>query len=188
MRFRLTTTAAVFVLAVSAVSAEAAAPPAPAPLAVPNPNYATLVLEVDVARPAAQVWARVGKYCAIAEWFSVTCAISSGTEGELGAVRVLNGSTIEMLVARTDLSYTYAQPVRVGVPYNAYHGTLEAKPVTATTSKLVYSFFYDVSMLADDAARAAERTNRSNRFNGALRNMKTLAEGGTLPAAAPAAR
>ena len=29
-------------------------------------------------------------------------------------------------MAKTELSYTYTQPVRDGVPYNAYHGTLEA--------------------------------------------------------------
>jgi len=164
-----------------------AAPPAPAPLAVPNPTYTTMVLEVAVNRPAKDVWARVGKFCDIAEWLRTTCVISSGKASELGAVRVLNnGATIEMLAAKTDLSYTYTQPVRVGAPFNAYHGTLEAHPVTATTSKLIYSFFYDNSMLANDAARATEAANRRARFQGALDNMKILAEGGTLPPPAPA--
>jgi hypothetical protein len=181
-------TIAALALCTTAASAQTAPAPPPPPLAVANPSYTTLVLELDVARPAAQVWARVGKYCAIGEWFGVTCAITStGDADRLGAVRLLNGVTIEMLVAKTALSYTYTQPVRAGVPYNAYHGTLEVQPVTATTSKLVYSFFYDVSMLADDAARAAERTNRTNRFMGGMRNMKILAEGGTLPPPAPAA-
>ena len=170
-------------IAASAVLAQAPAAPAPPPpVAIPNPTYTTMVLEVDVNRPAQAVWARVGKFCDIAEWLRTTCAISSGKDGELGAVRQLNGGvTIEMLVAKTDLSYTYNQPVRMGVPFNAYHGTLEAKPVTATTSKLTYSFFYDNSMLASDAARATEATNRRARFGGALQNMKILAEGGTLP-------
>ncbi len=187
MGIRLTTTAVAFALATSAVHA-APAPAPPAPLAVPNPRYTTLILEIDVARPAAQVWTRVGRYCGIAEWMPFTCAISDGIEGQLGAVRSLNnGAIIEMMVGKTELSYTYAQPVRVGAPYNAYHGTLEARPVTATTSKLIYSFFYDVSMLADDAARAAERAARTARFGQAMQNMKVLAEGGALPPA-PAAR
>jgi hypothetical protein len=38
------------------------------------------------------------------------------------------------------------------VRYNTYHGTLEARPVTATTSKIVYTLFFDNSNLADDAA------------------------------------
>ena len=37
--------------------------------------------------------------------------------------------------------------------YNLYHGTLEARPLTPTTTKMVYTLFFDNSMLADDAAR-----------------------------------
>jgi len=92
-----------------------------------------------------------------------------------------------VLVGKTELSYTYTQPVRAGRPYDLYHGTLEARPVTATTSKLVYTLTFDNSMLADDAARAADRTRRLTTFNRALQNMKTLAEGGTLPPPAPRA-
>ena len=170
----------------SALPALAAAPPPP-PLATPSASYSTIVLEQDVAKPAAQVWARVGKYCDIQEWFGLKCEITSGKGNDLGTVRTLNGSTIEILVAKTDLSYTYAQPVRVGQTYNMYHGTLEVKPVTATTSKLVYSLIFDGSLFADDAARAADRTNRTNRFGQGLKNMKILAEGGTLPPPAPPA-
>ena len=39
-------------------------------------------------------------------------------------------------------------------------------------------------MLPDDAARAADRARRTERFTQALQNMKILAEGGKLPAAA----
>ena len=159
--------------------APAAAPAAPmAPPVIANPVYATLVLEVAIAKPAAQVWARVGKYCDIQEWSGMTCQITAGKAGDLGSVRTLNGSNIEMLVGKTDLSYTYAQPVRVGVPYNAYHGTLEAKPVTATTSKIMVSFFYDESMLGDEAARAASKASRATRWNGYLQKIKALAEAG----------
>jgi len=55
--------------------------------------------------------------------------------------------------------------------------------VTSTTSKLVYTLFFDNSMLADDAAREADRARRVTQFTAALANMKTLAEGGTLPPA-----
>jgi hypothetical protein len=41
---------------------------------------------------------------------------------------------------------------------------------------------FDNSMLADDAARDADRARRLAAFTRALENMKTLAEGGTLPA------
>jgi hypothetical protein len=150
-----------------------------APLAIPNPHYETIVMEVTVNRPAAQVWARVGKYCDIGEWLRVNCTILSG-QGEVGTVRSVAN---EILVGKTELSYTYTQPVRQGQPYNLYHGTVEARPLTAATSKLIYTLLYDNSMLADDAARAMDRENRRMRFQQALENMKILAEGGTLPPA-----
>ena len=90
----------------------------------------------------------------------------------------------EVLVGKTDHSYTYTQPVRKDVKYNLYRGTLEVQPVTAKTSRLVYTFFYDNSMLADDAARDAEIATRKKRFTAFLVNMKTLAEGGKVPASA----
>src|SRR5215467_11563399 len=126
--------------------------PAPAPLAIPNPNYVTIPMEITVNRPATEVWKRVGKYCDIGEWLRVQCTITSGKDGEVGTVRSIGN---EILVGKTELSYTYTQPVREGRPYNLYHGTLEARPVTATTSKLVYTLVFDNSMLADDAARQA---------------------------------
>jgi len=148
-----------------------AAPTTPSGIVVASPTYVSIPLEIDVNRPAAEVWKRVGKYCDIGEWFQIAagCKITAGKDGEFGAVRSVAN---EILVAKTELSYTYTQPVREGRPYNMYHGTLEARPVTATTSKLVYTLMFDNSMLTQ--------------FMRALNNMKILAEGGTLPP--PAAR
>jgi hypothetical protein len=87
----------------------------------------------------------------------------------------------EVLVGKTDLSYTYTQTVKEGRPYNLYHGTLEAVPVTATSTKLRYTLMFDNSMLPDDAARDKDRAQKTVTFTRALQNMKTLAEGGTLP-------
>jgi hypothetical protein len=180
---------AIVVIAGSAV-AQAPAPGAPgapaaaASSAVANPTYVSFELETAVNKPAADVWARVGKYCDIAEWLRLQCVISAGKDGEVGAVRTLaNGAIKEILVAKTPLSYTYTQPVAAGRPYNLYHGTVEARPVTATTSKIVYTLMWDNSMLADDAARDRDMTQRKTQFQGAVDNMKILAEGGTMPPA-----
>lgn len=54
---------------------------------------------------------------------------------------------------------------------------IEARPVTATTSKLVYTLMYDNSMLADDAARAQDLERRTATFTRAMETMKTLVEG-----------
>jgi hypothetical protein len=148
--------------------------------AVANPTYVTIPMEITVDRPAAEVWKRIGKYCDIGEWLRVPCTITSGKDGEVGTVRSIGG---EILVGKTELSYTYTQPVRAGRPYNLYHGTLEARPVTATTCKLVYTLIYDNSILADDAARDRDKAQRTTQFTQALENMKILAEGGTLPPA-----
>ena len=144
--------------------------------AVASPTYVSLYMEVPVNRPAADVWKRFGGYCAVAEWMKNPCTITSGKDGELGAVRTLGGG--EVLVGQTLASYTYAQPVKDGQPYNLYHGTFEARPVTATTSKLIYAFLYDNSMLPDDGAREADKARRTASFTERLENMKTYLEGG----------
>jgi hypothetical protein len=159
-----------------------AAPPAADVTVVANPTYVSIPLEIAVNKPAAEVWKRIGGYCDIGEWFQIPCKITAGTAGEFGSVRSVAN---EVLVGKTELSYTYTQPVRAGRPYDLYHGTLEARPVTATTSKLVYTLVYDNSMLKDDAAKEADRARRVATFTRALQNMKTLAEGGTLPPPPP---
>ena len=164
------------------VSAQTSA--APDITVVASPTYVSIPLEIMVNRPAPEVWKRIGKYCDIGEWFQIPCTITQGKDGEFGSVRSVAN---EILVGKTELSYTYTQPVRAGRPYNLYHGTLEARPVTATTSKLVYTLVYDNSMLADDAAKERDRAQRTATFTRALQNMKTLAEGGTLPPPAPRA-
>ena len=164
----------------TAAPAAQAAPAAPVSVVSAKPTYIAIPLEIAVNRPAADVWKRVGKFCDIGEWLRIPCTITSGKDGEFGAVRSVAN---EVLVGKTELSYTYTQPVRADRTYNLYHGTLEARPVTATTSKIVYTLFFDNSMMADDAAREADRARRAAQFTTALENMKILAEGGTLPPA-----
>ena len=184
IKFRTVILFASFVAATSPVAKAqapaAGAPATPSGIVVAKPTYTFIPLEITVNKPAAEVWKRVGKFCDIGEWLRINCTITSGTDGELGAVRSVAN---EVLVGKTELSYTYTQPVREGRAYNLYHGTLEARPVSATTSKLVYNLFFDNSMLADDAARERDRAQKTAQFTTALQNMKILAEGGTLPPA-----
>jgi hypothetical protein len=169
-----------------AATAAAQTPPAGQPPAaagggpaVASPTYTFIPLEITVNRSAADTWKRIGKYCDIGEWLQIPCTITSGKDGEFGAVRSVAN---EVLVGKTELSYTYTQPVRNDRPYNLYHGTLEARPLTATTCKLVYTIFYDNSMIPS-AEHDADKARRTQTFTRALQNMKTLAEGGTLPPA-----
>ena len=193
MRNQLSAVAVLAVVGLAIVASTqtaSAQAPAPAPSAsaapvsvvVANPTYISIPLEIAVDRPAAEVWKRVGKFCDIGEWLRIPCTITSGKDGEFGAVRSVAG---EVLVGKTELSYTYTQTVRANRPYNLYHGTLEARPVTAATSKLVYTLMFDNSMLADDAAREKDRAQKVATFTRALENMKILAEGGALPPVPP---
>jgi uncharacterized protein YndB with AHSA1/START domain len=159
-------------LAIAALSAIACAGTA----AAADPQYTTIELEVDIDAPAEAVWAEVGGYCDISQWLSVDCEITSG-DGGMGTVRVLaGGRVIEILVAQTELSYGYTQPVQEGQFYNLYHGFMEARPVTADTSKMIYTLVYDVSNLEDQAAVDADIARRRGMFEGALANIKALAE------------
>jgi hypothetical protein len=176
MRAHLMKTVFTALALVSLVFPVAAQTPS-ASVIVANPSYVTIPLEVTVNKSAEETWKVVGKYCAIAEWFPLPCTILSGDEDHIGAIRSV---ATEIMVGKTALSYTYTQAPTEGQPYNMYHGTLEARPLTATTSKLLYTLFFDNSMLPDVAAREKDRTGKSAVFNRALGNMKILAEGGTL--------
>ena len=175
---------------VVAAPAVAPAPPpaapapvaAPAPLAPANPEYVTIAMEISVAKPAAEVWAKVGAdYCALGKWIAagreVPCTVTKG-DGGIGSVRsIANGAVIEVLTAKTELSYGYTQPAKDGKFYDLYHGFLEARPVDAKSSKLLYTLIYDVSNLADQAAKDADVKRRRTQFEAALANMKKMAEG-----------
>ena len=145
-----------------------------------DPEYTTIKMEIVVNKSAAETWAKVGGYCDLGKWIAtgrtVPCTVTSG-EGEMGSVRSINnGAVLEVLTAKTDLSYGYAQPAKDGQFYNLYHGFLEAKPMTTTTSKLIYTLLYDVSNLPDKAAKDADVARRRRQFEAALVNMKAIAE------------
>jgi len=142
-----------------------------------QPDYRTIHMEIEVNRPAAEVWAKVGGYCDISQWLSVDCKIVSG-DGDVGTVRALAGDKVrEILVGRTALSYGYTQPVREGQFYDLYHGFMEARPVTGKTSKILYTLMMDESNKADEAAKEADLAHRRTVFETALKKMKAMAEG-----------
>jgi len=185
---KLLSTIAAATIAASALGAASAqqgtppaTPPAAAAPAAKAPEYVTIQMEQDVAKPAADVWAKVGKdYCALGKWIraggEIPCTVTKGA-GEIGSVRsIANGAVTEVLTAKTDLSYGYTQPAKEGKFYDLYHGFLEAKPTGANSTKLIYTLMYDVSNLADQAAKDADVKRRRDQFTAALANMKALAE------------
>jgi hypothetical protein len=137
-------------------------------------DYVVIQRQVEVNRSAADVWKRVGGYCAIADWLKVSCDYVSGS-GEVGSIRRINGTNLEPMVAKTNYSYTYWQTVGNMAPMS-YHGTLAVEPESANKSKLVYTLFYDQAAMPSDAVRASEQERLTQRFQGALDMMKSLAE------------
>src|SRR5262245_26419185 len=68
------------------------------------PQYISLRFETSVPKPAEEVWRRVGRFCA--EWLPRPCRVTSGKDGEIGAVREF-GQVREVVVGLTSLSYTF---------------------------------------------------------------------------------
>jgi hypothetical protein len=144
--------------------------------ALAAPEYVSIPMEIEINKPAAEVWAKVGGWCDIAEWGNLECVVSSG-DGGIGSVRSLAGGRIsEILVAQTELSYGYTQPAVEGQFYNLYHGFMEARPLSATSSKMLYTLMLDVSNQPDQAAKDADVQRRRATFERMLQNMKQIAE------------
>ncbi len=133
-------------------------------------EYVSIVQDITVAKPIDAVMKKVGGYCDIAGWFKTTCVYTMG-KGEVGTNRLIGGRINEVMVAKTATSYTYAQPLAP----NSYHGTVEFQPDGKGT-KIIYSLFYDVSMLPDQAAKDKDEAGRKTMFGNVLKTMKAAAE------------
>ena len=137
-------------------------------------EYATVKLDTTVNAPIDQVWAKVGPYCAIQDWFKQLAPCVLVGDGGVGSQRKLSArGFIEVMVAQTKYSYTYAQPDNKIL----YHGTLSAEPIDRTHTKLMYTLIWDDEPDGDQAAKDKDKAGRTTSFTTALANMKALAEG-----------
>lgn len=134
-------------------------------------DYVSIVQETAVNAPADVAWKKVKPYCDIGPWLKTTCEITSGKDGEVGAVRKIAGRIEEVIVATTATSYTYADVD----PKIAYHGTIEVQPTGKATSKFIYTLFFDQTSIPADQ-REANKTRRAQMFAGVLATMKAAAE------------
>ena len=143
----------------------------------PQPaDWTTLTFTADSNKPADVTWDRIGghDWCGIAKFLDLKgCTIMSG-KGELGSLRLVEVGTnkiVEMAVARTPLSYTYAQPF---TPI-FYHGTMAVEPVDATHSRIVYTLIWNQTAVGDAKAQADARDSRQKRFQAAVDKMAAAA-------------
>ena len=159
------------VLAVGALGCALLAEPALAA------QYTSIHLHIDVDKSADEVWKKVGGFCQIQDWLKLPCEITSGS-GDLGTVRSLTiprvGSKVEeVMVAKTDHSYTYTQPTTTIL----YHGTLAVVPAGKHKSRINYDLVWDQAPLPNEEAKTKDRDQRSKTFTAALESMKKLVEG-----------
>ena len=140
-------------------------------------DYATIKLDTTVNAPIDQVWAKVGGWCAIKDWLPRLAPCVMTGDGGLGSVRKLGaqGAIVEVMVAATKYSYTYAQPTNPGLGI-LYHGTLSAEPIDKGHTKLMYTVIYDQEPDGTQEAKDKDRAGRTSAFTGALAAMKSLAE------------
>jgi len=135
-------------------------------------DYATIVIERPVKASADAAWKRVGAYCAITEWLGPPCEVSVGNGTDVGSVRsIAGGRVLEVLVAKTDHSYSYAFP---NPNPTFYHGTLAVEATGANTSKIVYTVFYDAESFGEK--KAEDRERRTKTFTGGVEKMVQLIE------------
>src|SRR5665213_699193 len=123
-------------------------------------DYVTVPLEVSVNAPADVAWKKISGFCDIGGWMKTTCVITSGKDGDVGAVRRIADRVDEVQVARTAWSYSYAQPKS---PID-YHGTVEIRPDGKGKSKLLYTLVYDAAALPAGADKAADLARRTKQF------------------------
>ena len=140
-------------------------------------DYSVIKLETTVDAPIDATWAKVGPYCAIQDWIKRLAPCVQVGDGGVGTIRKLGPQGfIEVLVAATKYSYTYAQPINPGLGI-LYHGTLSAEAIDKGHTKLMYTLIYDQEPDGTQEAKDKDRANRTNNFTTALANMKALAEG-----------
>lgn len=137
-------------------------------------DYSVIKLETTVNAPVDTVWAKVGGYCAIQEWIPRLKPCVMTGDGGVGSIRKLGaaGAIVEVLVAATKYSYTYAQPGDTKL----YHGTLAAEAIDKGHTKLMYTLIYDQEPDGAQEAKDKDRAGRTTNFTAALATMKTMSE------------
>lgn len=136
-------------------------------------EYISVTLEKPIDRSADAAWAKIGSFCAVKDIFKFTCEYVTGN-GDIGTVRkVADGRALEVMVGKTEHSYTFAFPQPNPI---MFHGTIGVVPVTTDKSKAVFTLFWDQESLATPEAKASDKASRTALITRALNEMKILAE------------
>src|ERR1700761_9070821 len=91
------------------------------------PAFHVITCRVTIQRPIDDAWLRVGGFADAGRFLNVLCELVSG-DGGIGSVRRVGDSILEVLVGKTDYSYTYSQTAGPMERF-AYHGCVSLTPV-----------------------------------------------------------
>ena len=166
----------IIIAAALAIAATAAPGPDHARPRQAPAKWTTLNLSSDViAKPAYLVWDKINalvRHREISRHQGLQDRQRPRRTGLGAHHRHRHDQVVEIVVARTPYSYTYAQPF---TPI-FYHGTLGVEAVDATHSKITYTLIWNESAVGDAAAQAAARDSRQKRFQAAVDKMSAAAK------------
>jgi hypothetical protein len=143
---------------------------------VSSRHFSKAQLEIDVSQAAETTWTRIGKFCDIRTWLEIPCAIIEGKEEDVGAIRLLMGSIVEVMTSKTASSYAYAAVDTPSSQQRFIHGSLEARPVGRKHCKLLYTLIYDDTQVASEVDRNHDLATRIGFLQKGLAKMKDIAE------------
>jgi hypothetical protein len=130
--------------------------------------------QADIALPAADAWARLGRFCAIKNWQSLVAACDV-VERENGLFRVVvmrdNAAFVERLEDFSDSEMHFSYSMASGpLPVKAYRATFRIEPVDAAHARIELKAEYTADAAQVIAVDQALRTL----FENGLKGMKAL--------------
>lgn len=142
--------------------------------AAPAPEFVVVQASADANVSPDVAWSRIGDYCiGLTRIFEMPCSYSGG-DGDIGTVRSLRGGAVlEVMIARTHHSYTYAQITGSNVGLD-FHGTLSVEPGVKGGARILYTAVYDQSRIAGSDARTKRRDSLQAGFNRAVMKAKEV--------------
>jgi hypothetical protein len=136
-------------------------------------DFAIVAHSVDVYRSIDETWREIGNFANAGRFLNVSSKLVSGN-GQLGSVRIVGDSILEVMAGSSSYSYTYAQ-IRGPMAALWYHGCLKLSSLGSGRCRLTYTLIYDQTTLDGDR-RSSEFERISLRFQNAAHAMKLTAE------------
>lgn len=142
------------------------------------PDFMTIISKIEISKPADEAWSTIGDFGEAGKYLNVDSQLISG-DGEIGSVRTIGGSVVEVMVGKGPRSYTYTQ-TKGPMEHFSYHGSVALERTSERKSTLIYTINYDQTAM-DAAAREAAVSRIRPRFQGMVEAMKVAAEATTSP-------